>query len=121
MHTHTHPASTQQRLSSWSTHPALHQHHVMCHVSPSFPHHHTQHIQTHDTLNHKHTTQEVKDGLLECGHQFVGRPFQQEIVVHNLGRKAQSLTWVSERFEEVRKVFGKQQGTGEWVWVSSLK
>lgn len=33
--------------------------------------------------------EEVKGGALECGHQFVGRGFARDIVIHNMGRKAQ--------------------------------
>ena len=60
------------------------------------------------THTHTHTVlQEVRGGLLECAHQFVGRPFQRNMVIHNLGRKAQHLTWISEKLDEVRKEYAK--------------
>eukprot|EP00983_Pelagomonas_calceolata_P093699 1157805-Pelagomonas_calceolata.AAC.4 len=45
--------------------------------------------------------------MLECSHQFVGRPFQRDLVIHNLGRKPQQLTWTSQRLDEVRKEYAK--------------
>ncbi|KAF5830389.1 hypothetical protein DUNSADRAFT_14652 [Dunaliella salina] len=51
--------------------------------------------------------EEVRGGVLECSHQFVGRPFQRDIVIHNLGRKPQQLTWTSQRLDDVRKEYAK--------------
>lgn len=33
--------------------------------------------------------EEIVGDMLELGHQFVGRPFSKEMVVHNMGRKPQ--------------------------------
>lgn len=37
----------------------------------------------------------------------MGRPFQREMVIHNLGRQQQQLTWTSEKLDEVRKEYAK--------------
>ena len=46
-------------------------------------------------------------GPLEFGHQFVGRSFTRDITVHNMGRRQLLLLWTNDRFEEVKKVYGK--------------
>ena len=50
---------------------------------------------------------QAQDGVLECGHQFVGRPFSRQLCVRNMGRRPQTLHWSCERFEEVRQQFTK--------------
>ena len=43
-------------------------------------------------------------------HQFVGRPFTREVTVHNMGRRAVTLTLTNEKVEEVRKAVSKTGG-----------
>lgn len=50
---------------------------------------------------------------LDFGAQFVGRPWQLEVTVANMGRKAASLTWSNSKLAELAKTFGKTtKGTG---------
>jgi hypothetical protein len=50
---------------------------------------------------------------LDFGAQFVGRPWQLEVTVANMGRKAASLTWSNSKLAELAKTLGKTaKGTG---------
>lgn len=50
---------------------------------------------------------ELRGDMLDFSHQFVGRPFSKEVVVHNLGRRTMVLTWTNERAEEVKRQYAK--------------
>jgi len=50
---------------------------------------------------------------LDFGSQFVGRGWQLEVVVANLGRRATSLAWSNTKLEELLKTYSKKaRGTG---------
>jgi hypothetical protein len=50
---------------------------------------------------------------LDFGAQFVGRPWQLEVTVANMGRKAATLAWSNSKLAELAKTFGKTaKGTG---------
>ena len=53
---------------------------------------------------------ELSGDTLDFMHQFVGRPFTREVTVHNMGRRAVTLTLTNEKVEEVRKAFSKTGG-----------
>jgi hydrocephalus-inducing protein len=51
---------------------------------------------------------------LDFGPQFVGRGWQMEVEVTNMGRKAVTLTWTNRRMAEVLDAINKAaKGTGE--------
>lgn len=56
---------------------------------------------------HTVVCEDLAGGALSFQHQFVGRPFERHLVVHNLGRKTQELSWVNHRLDEIRLQFSK--------------
>ena len=51
---------------------------------------------------------------LDFGPQFVGRPWQMEVEVTNMGRKAVSLTWTNKKLTEALNTMNKAaKATGE--------
>jgi hypothetical protein len=50
---------------------------------------------------------------LDFGSQFVGRGWQLEVVMVNMGRRAASLAWSNTKLEELLKTYSKKaRGTG---------
>ncbi len=45
---------------------------------------------------------------LDFGNQFVGRPYQRDVVVTNMGRKGVQLTWANTKLDELIKAAAKQ-------------
>lgn len=52
-------------------------------------------------------SQVLSQQVLEFGPQFAGRPWQHEVEVTNLGRKAATLTWTNTRLAEVLATLNK--------------
>ena len=52
-------------------------------------------------------SEELSGDILDFTHQFVGRAFSKVVTIHNMGRKAVTLTLVNEKIEEIKKALSK--------------